>query len=151
MAIAVRESLQKRSLQPDRRRRLDGIEAILLVDGLPPRDFPDTAALLEEVVEAPRARYVDEDAVDFRALHDRHFRLRDRARADDLTGKAAERMQDQDAALEAVAAGGYEIGRRSVKPGRAHHGVGVPHGREALPVAGVAPHDPLLDHFPDLG
>jgi hypothetical protein len=87
--------------------------------------------------------------VDGGALRDRHLRLRDRARALDLDRRAAEEVQDPDAALEALPADADELGRRPLEPGRHHAAVLVPDGAEALPVAGVAPDGPVLDQLAD--
>ena len=54
-------------------------------------------------------------------------------------------------ALEALAADLDERLGRALEPGRGHPAVVVPDGREALPVAGVAPQRPVLDDGPDRG
>ena len=41
--------------------------------------------------------------------------------------------------------------RRALEPRRRHPAIVVPHGGEAVPVAGVAPQHPVLDDLPDGG
>ncbi len=48
--------------------------------------------------------------------------------------RAAEEVNDADAALEARAARFLELRRRALEPRRRHPGVVVPHGREPLPI-----------------
>src|SRR5262249_17929892 len=49
------------------------------------------------------------------------------------------------AACEGFGAFDNELGGRALKPGRHHVSVGVPHGAEPLPFAGVAPEHPVFD------
>src|SRR5690606_14637539 len=107
---------------------IDRIEPILLVDRLAPHDRPAAIAAREEIVEAAGANRVDDDAVDARALVDRHFRLRDRAVADDVARVGAQEVDDADAALESRAPRARELRRGALEPRRRHPAVIVPDG-----------------------
>src|SRR6185295_2427135 len=128
---------------------VDRIEAILLVDGLAEDDSPPPVAPLEEVVETSGTDHVAHHLVHEPALRDRHLRLRDGAIACELDRGAAEEVEDADPALPALAADADELVRLSLEPRRHHPAVVVPDGSKALPVAGVAPHDPVLDQVAD--
>ena len=149
MPVPFGKPVQERTVERDPRGRVDRIEAIHLVDRLSPHDGPPARALLEEIVEPSDARDVDEHAVDGRALIDRHPRLRDCAVAGDVARRSAEHVQNPHAALERLAARGDELARRPLKPCRAHPAVVVPLGREAIPIAGVAPQHPVVDDGAD--
>ena len=69
--------------------------------------------------------------------------------AGDVDRAAAEEVEDPHAALEPLAADPDEVGRWPLEPGRHHPPVVVPDGREALPIAGVAPDRPILDQLAD--
>ena len=84
-----------------------------------------------------------------RALRDGHLGLRDGAVAGDVDRVAAEEMQDADALLEAGSADGDELLGAALEPGGHHAAVVVPDAAKALPVAGVAPHHPVLHHLAD--
>ena len=101
----------------------------------------------QEIVETAGAHDVDLEAVHLRALIDRHLGLRDRAVANDVAGEAAQEVKNADAALEPGAADLDELLRGTLKPRRRHPAIVVPDGREALPVSGIAPQRPVLDHF----
>src|SRR3954451_13621506 len=131
------------------RGRVDGVEAVLLVDGLSLDDAPAAVAPFDEVVEAPRADHVAGDPVHRRTLRDRHLRLGAPAVAGDVDRRAAEEVEDADAALEACAARGDELRGGALEPGRVHLPGRVPDGGEPLPVAGVAVDGPVLDDLPD--
>jgi hypothetical protein len=75
--------------------------------------------------------------------------LRDRAVALSLDGRAAEEVNDADAAFETGSARFLKLGRWPLKPRRRHPGAVVPDGREALPVARVAPEHPVVDDLDD--
>src|SRR4051794_17151678 len=126
--VALRKSCEQLAIERELRARLDGIEAVLLVDRLPANDRPALRSLLEEVVEPPRADRVDLHSVDRRALVDRHLRLRDRAPAVDLDARRAEEMNDAHAAIEARAPRLLKLGCRSLEPRRGHPAVVVPDG-----------------------
>ena len=106
-------------------------------------------ALLEEVVETPCADDIDEHVVHLGALRDGHLGLRDGAIAGEIDGVGAEEVQDAHTLVEAGAAHLDELLRRALEPGRHHAPVGVPDGAEPLPVAGIAPHHPVLDDLAD--
>jgi len=80
------------------------IEPVLLVDRLAQHEAPAPGAPLDEVEEASGADDVARHAVDVAALRDRHLGLRDRALADEIDRAAAKKVQDADAAREALAA-----------------------------------------------
>jgi hypothetical protein len=61
----------------------------------------------------------------------------------------AEEVEDRHARLEAAAAGLDELARRALEPRGGHVATRVPDGREPVPVAGVPPHRPVLDHLAD--
>src|SRR5262249_40286577 len=131
------------------RGRVDRVEAVLLVDRLSLDDAPACVPPLDEVVEAARADDVALDAVDLRALRDRHLGLRDRAVAGQVDGAPAQEVEGAHAALEARAARGDEVLCAPLEPRRVHPSRPVPDGREAIPVAGVAVDGPVLDQLPD--
>ena len=54
-------------------------------------------------------------------------------------------MQDADTFVPAFDGDADEIFKRALKPGGHHHAVRVPHGLEALPITGIAPHGPTFD------
>src|SRR5260370_37358798 len=58
-------------------------------------------------------------------------------------------MQDADASVPALAADADEFVAAALEPGRHHAAVVVPDRAEALPVARVAPHGPVLDKLAD--
>src|SRR5688572_23961459 len=58
-------------------------------------------------------------------------------------------MQDAHPFIESRLAHLDEFRRRTLEPGGRHPAVVVPYGREALPVAGIAPQRPVVDHFDD--
>ena len=64
---------------------------------------------------------------------------------------AAEEVEDVHAALEALAADPDEVGRGTLEPGGHHETFVVPDGGEPLPIARVAPHDPVLDELANRG
>src|SRR5688500_16420999 len=130
-------------------RRVDRIHAVALVDRLAAHDAPAPSALLEEIVEAPRAYRVDLHALHLGALVDGHLGLRDGAAALHLDARAAEEMQDHYAAVERRAAHVDEFVGGALEPGGGHPPAFVPAGAKALPVAGVAPHRPVVDDLDD--
>jgi len=75
--------------------------------------------------------------------------LRDGSVAFEVDRRAAEEVQDAHAAREALAAHADELARGALEPRRHHAAVVVPHAGEALPVACVAPDDPVLDELAD--
>src|SRR4029077_8986130 len=129
-------------------RRIERVEPVLLVDRLAQHQAP-AAALLEEIVEPPGAHHVAQHAVDLGALRDRHLGLRDRARAEQVDGRAAEKMQDAHALLVALLAHPDELVARALEPGRHHAPVLVPHLAEAVPLPRIAQHGPVLDQLAD--
>ena len=149
MAIALGETSQLLTVERELRGGVHRIESILLVDRLPPHDAPATGPFLEEVVEAPRARDVDQHSVDRAALEDGHLRLRDRPIAHHVAGEAAEGVEDVHARLEAFTADRDEFAGRPLEPGGRHPPVRMPHGGEPFPIPGVAPQDPVLHGLTD--
>ena len=147
MPVADREPVEHRAIEAQRRRRIDRVDAVLLVDGLAEDDSPALAPLLEEVVEPPRADHVALDVVHRRALRDGHLRLGDRPLALHVDGRRTEEVEDPHPALEALPADADELVRGALEPGRHHAAVVVPDRPEAVPVAGVAPDDPVLDEL----
>ena len=128
----------------------DRRQAVDLVDRLAQDQAPAAIAAGQEVVEAAGADDVAEHIVDADALGDRHLRLGDRAVAGDVDRRAAEEVQDADAAVPALLADTDEFLVGALPPGRHHAAVLVPDGAEAIPVSGVAPDRPVLDQFADL-
>src|SRR5688572_9248383 len=143
MSVALGKLPEQRGIELELASGLHGIETILFVDRLPPHDRPTSGALGEEVVEPSRANSIDDHAVDGSALIDRHLGLSDRSFACDLDGGAAEEVNDVYAAFETRAARFLKLDGGSVKPRGRHPGVVVPHRREALPIAGIAPEHPV--------
>src|SRR5437660_1421417 len=149
MSIAFRKPAEQVRIQLDARLRINGIQPILFVDRLTQHDRPKTAALFEKVVKTPRADDVAQYAVDRRALRDRHLGLRDRTLAGDVDRRAAQEMQDADAFVPALAAHFDELLGRTLEPRRHHPAVVMPYRAKALPIAGVAPENPVFDDFTD--
>src|SRR5262249_2278122 len=89
------------------------------------------------------------NAVDARALRDRHLRLGNGADARDVDRRAAEEMQDAHAAVVALLTHLDELIRRALKPGRHHVPVIMPDSAEAVPHQRVAPNRPILDQVAD--
>src|SRR5262249_43806256 len=58
-------------------------------------------------------------------------------------------VQDPDTPLEALAADADELVCRPLEPGGHHAAIVVPDGAEPLPVASIAPDDPVLDQLSD--
>src|ERR1041385_7438712 len=124
MEITFRETLEQILIERELGGRIDWIEAISFISEPAQHQSPAAATILEEIVEAPGADHVANDAVDRRALRDRHFGLRDRAVACDIDGAAAEKVQDAHAARPALVVGGDELLERALKPRRHHATVG---------------------------
>src|SRR5437016_4460276 len=116
MTVSFGKSGQHRGVERHASRRADWIEPILFIHRLPPYDGPAAGALLEEIVEAADARDVDRHVVEQRRLMDDHPRSCDGAVAGDVAGRAAQDVQDIDAAFERLAACGDEIASGSLKP-----------------------------------
>src|SRR5205823_12332597 len=95
------------------------------------------------------AHDVADDTIDRGALRNGHFCLRNRVRPGDLDRRAAEKMQNADAAVPAFTTDLYEACCRALEPGRHHPAIVVPYGAKALPIAGVAPQRPVLDDLAD--
>src|SRR5207344_1966142 len=106
---------------------------------------------LEEVDEPAGADDVALDALHVGSLRDRHLRLRHGPVSGDVDRGPAQEVEDAHAVLEALAADADEVVARPLEPGRHHPAVVVPDRAEPLPVAGVAPDDPVLDEAPDPG
>src|SRR6188474_2135108 len=135
VAIALWETSQQFLVEVELAAWLHRVEAVLLVDRLTAHDGPAALAPFEKIVEATRADGVDDDAIHGGSLADRHLRLRDRAVALLLDRRAAEKVNDADAALEAGSTRLLKLRCRPLEPCRRHPGVVVPDGRETLPVA----------------
>src|SRR5207237_6698817 len=111
-------------------------------------DKPAALILFEEVVHAAGAQHIDENAVDSAALADRHFRLRDRAIARDVAAESTvEVVDDAGAFIEAVGADLDEFIGGALEPCGVHPALGMPDRFEALPIAGIAPQDPVIQSF----
>src|SRR5262245_50797345 len=149
MAITLGKARQKGGIEGKDRRRIDRIEPIFLVDRLSSDDRPSAVALFEEVIEASCAHDVGQDAVDQRPLIDRHLDLRDGPRGNDVAGESTEKMQNVDAFVEAFPADVDESRRGSLEPGGRHPSIRMPDRREAVPVGGVPPENPVLDCLAD--
>ena len=139
VAVALRECLEHGAIQVQYRRGIDRIEPVFLINGLAADDGPAALAFFEEVVEPPPAGNIHGHPVERRALEDVHLDLRDCPSAAQLARPAVERVQDVDAPVEPLAADLDEALSGTLKPGRSHPTVGVPDGRKAIPVSGVAP------------
>jgi hypothetical protein len=83
------------------------------------------------------------------ALRDDHLGLRDGAIAGQIDGDSAEEVENADSAIRSLTADANEFGGWALKPGGHHVAVIVPHAAKSVPVAGVAPEDPILDYFAD--
>src|SRR5262245_29911008 len=105
--------------------------------------------LLDEVEHAAGANDIDKNAVDRRALVDRHFGLRDRAVAGDVATEAAIEVQDVDAFVETLAADFDKFFGGPLEPCGVHPAFRMPDRFESLPVPGITPQDPVLDGFAD--
>src|SRR5713226_8387808 len=92
MAIAFRKAPEQRQVERYHRARIDRIDAVLFVDHAALRDAPASIPLFHPVEEAAVAGCVDLDAVERRADHDGHARLRDRALSVDLSDRSAQKM-----------------------------------------------------------
>ena len=150
MAVALGELAEQLAVELQSCARIDGSHPVLLVDRLAQHEAPAAVSLLEEVVEAAGAHNVDLDVVDDRPLRDRHLDLGDRPRARDLDRLPAVEVQDLHALLPPRLAPGDELVGRPLGPRRHHPPVVPPDRAEPLPVAGVAPDDPVLDQLADL-
>src|SRR5262249_49292888 len=149
VAVTGGEACKEIAVELEPRRGVDRVEPVTLVDRLPQHETPASVPPLEEVVEAAGADDVADDAVHLGALGARHLGLPDRTVAGDVDGGAAEEVKDADAPLEPFTADADELVGRPLKPRRHHPAVVVPDAAEALPVARVAPHDPVLDQLSD--
>src|SRR5512134_36423 len=149
VAVALGDRAEQVGIELDPHGRVHGIHAVLLIDRLAPRDRPLAGALLEEIVEPAGAHHVDQLTVAAPALADRHFRLAYRTATLHVHARAAEEVQDAHAFLEPRLAHLDELARRALEPGGGHPAVVVPDGGEAVPVAGVAPQRPVVDHLDD--
>src|SRR5438105_11710963 len=116
---------------------MDGIHAILLIDGLAAANDPAALMLLHEIVHPPGTQDVDQDPFDGGPLADGHFGLPDRPIARYVAAKAAVEVKNIDAFIEAVATDFNKLFSRSLEPGGVHPAFGMPDGFEALPIAGV--------------
>src|SRR5579863_7378222 len=112
MPIPRRKAHEELPIQARQLTGNHGVEAILLVDRLPPHHAPAAGSPFEKVVEAPGADDVAQYTVDQRPLVDRHLRLCNGSIRRDIAGETSEEMQDIDAALEALAASANELPRR---------------------------------------
>src|SRR5689334_10273421 len=109
MAVALGKCGEQGSVELQRRRRIDGIEAIFFVNRLPSNDGPLAVTLLEEVIEAAPTDDVDDDAVERRALKDVHLHLRNRTAPIHVARPPVQRVKDVHAALEPLFADADEL------------------------------------------
>src|SRR5215472_8240464 len=149
MAVALRKLRQQSFVQFEPCGWIQRIEAVFLVDRLAQHQAPTFFALFQEVIEAAGADHVADDVVDAGTLRDRHLGLRDGARARNVDRRTAEKMQDADAAFVTLLAHLDEFVRSALEPGRHHTSVVMPHGAEAVPHKGIAPHCPVLNQVAD--
>src|SRR5262245_45798914 len=149
VAVADGEPRQQRLIEVEHGGRIDRVDAILFVDQPAQHDAPATPPLLQEVVEAPGAHHVADDAVDRGALRYRHLGLGNRAGALDIDRGAAEEMQNPHAARVALLGDPDEFLERALEPGGPHLPVGVPDGAEAIHHQGIAPDRPVFNQLPD--
>src|ERR1019366_4041258 len=70
MAIAFRKFRQELRIETQLGRRIDGVHAILLVDGLAQHEAPASSAFFEKIEEAAGANDVAQDIVKRGALRD---------------------------------------------------------------------------------
>ena len=151
MAIALRE---RRAASPGRAPAcadgIDRIDAVLLVDRLAQHEAPAAVAPLEEIVEAAGADDVAEHAVDRRrAARSSSWSARSRGRRRRRSSVPPRKCRMLTPLRPAFLRDADELVGRPLEPGRHHHAVVVPDGAKALPVAGVAPHRPVLDQLAD--
>lgn len=139
-----------RSIFTDPRARLNRIDAIPLVDGLPEHQLPTALALHQEVEEPAGADHIAADIVHIGALGDGHLRLSGGPVTRDLDGRAAVRVQDAHAPFPALPADLDELVAGPLEPGGHHPAAGVPDRAEAFPVARIPPQDPVVDEGADL-
>jgi hypothetical protein len=149
VAVTVGEPLQHAGVQRERRRRVDRVDAVLLVDRLPEHDRPPAVAAGEEVVEPAGAGDVAQHVVGHTPLHDRHLGLRDGPVPVQADVAAAQEVQDVDPALPALPADLDELLGRSLEPGGHHGPAVVPGAAEGLPVTGIPGDRPGLHDIPD--
>src|SRR4051812_42111782 len=145
MPVAIRKRGEQRRVELQCGGRIHEIETVLLVNRLPPDDGPFPVAPFEEVVETSPADDVDDDTVKRGALKDVHLHLRDGAGAVDVARPAVQRVEDVDAALESFFAHADELARGALKPCGRHPAIRMPDGGKTIPVARIAPDDPVLD------
>src|SRR5258706_6923958 len=128
----------------------DRVDSILLIDRLPQHDAPTPAPPFQKIVEAAGANNVTDYTFNIAPLGDCHFSLRNCVVADDLDRDPSEEMQDTHAALPALFADTDKFIGTPLKPGCHHAPVGMPHLAKSLPIAGVAPDDPIFEQIANL-
>jgi len=150
MPVTDRKPGQQRRIEGEGARRVDDVEAVLLIDGLAANDLPLPLVPGAKVVETARAQDVDRNAVDLGPLADRHLGLCDGPVPGNVGRMAAEEVQDADAGVEPPAAGRDEVMRGPLEPSGGHPALGgVPHRGEPFPVPGVTPQRPVLHELAD--
>ena len=133
--VALGEAGEQFGVQDEGGGRVDGVDPVLLVNGLAQHDPPAAVAFLEEVVEPAQAVHVAQHALDLGPLHDRHPGLRDGPRPVQRDPAAAGEVQDVHAAGGALLADPDEVFLGPLEPGGHHVAVVVPAGPEGVPVA----------------
>jgi len=133
--VALGEPGQEFGVQDEGGGRVDGVDPVLLVDGLAQHDPPAPVAFVEEVVEPAQAVHVAQHALDLGPLHDRHPGLSDGPGPVQRDPAAAGEVQDVHAAGGALLTDPDEVFLRPLEPGGHHVAVVVPAGPEGVPVA----------------
>src|SRR6185437_13726635 len=147
VAIAFSKRHQKFLIEVEFGGGIDGIHAILFVNRLAQNQSPTPCALFPEIDKTPGANNVAHYVMNWGALINFHFGLREGAIALHFYRATALKMQDAHALGETLFAHFDEFIGCALSPGGHHAAIVMPKAAKLLPHQGIPPENPVVNHL----
>jgi hypothetical protein len=149
MPIALGEAGQGHGIEPQWLRRINRVQAILLIDRNAPGDAPLALAANEAVIEAAVAGHIDGGVSDLGANEQDHACFGDGAIAVDVDRRRADEVLRTGACPCFLDRAVDELVRRAREPRRVHRCVRGIQRAQPVPSAGIPPQAPVVDRARD--